>query len=158
MENLERLKLNNGRYQDVTSVRNRSKSKIKTKSVTINFTRLRKNLIILNTCIIVLLFILLGVGYSEQVEMSSDNLILQNNISDLSTQVNSLDQIAQSYNSSNRVEKIAQSSLNMIYPSDEDIVKTKNNNEKLITLNDFLIEEQVNNSKSIYTVLTNMFE
>lgn len=112
-----------------------------------------------NICLILFLIVSLVVGYTNSLAISSENNILEETIDGLSIEVNSLNEIVTPFNSKNRIEKIAQERLGMVYPSNNDIAKLESSTEeKLVSLKDFEIESNLSdNSNSIFTVITNIF-
>ncbi|EHR33987.1 hypothetical protein HMPREF9709_00923 [Helcococcus kunzii ATCC 51366] len=157
MEGLKRIQTNSlNRTRAISLPEEKRKSKVRSKSI--NYGKMFRNFAIVNTCLIVLLIVLLSVGYTDLLSISSNNSILESKNNELSVEVSSLKEIVAPFNSDKRIESIAKSRLDMVYPSSEDIAKVEENNEeKLISINDFTVDSQENNSNSIFTVLTNFF-
>lgn len=157
MEGLKRIQTNSlNRTRAISLPEEKRKSKARAKSI--NYGKMFRNFAIVNTCLIVLLIVLLSVGYTDLLSISSNNSILESKNNELSVELSSLKEIVAPFNSDKRIESIAKSRLDMVYPSSEDIAKVEENNEeKLISINDFTVDSQENNSNSIFTVLTNFF-
>ncbi|WP_282926807.1 hypothetical protein [Helcococcus kunzii] len=157
MEGLKRIQTNSlNSTRAISLPEEKRKSKARAKSI--NYGKMFRNFAIVNTCLIVLLIVLLSVGYTDLLSISSNNSILESKNNELSVEVSSLKEIVAPFNSDKRIESIAKSRLDMVYPSSEDIAKVEENNEeKLISINDFTVDSQENNSNSIFTVLTNFF-
>lgn len=157
MEGLKRIQTNSlNRTRAISLPEEKRKSKVRAKSI--NYGKMFRNFAIVNTCLIVLLIVLLSVGYTDLLSISSNNSILESKNNELSVEVSSLKEIVAPFNSDKRIESIAKSRLDMVYPSSEDIAKVEENKEeKLISINDFTVDSQENNSNSIFTVLTNFF-
>ncbi|MCT1795595.1 hypothetical protein [Helcococcus kunzii] len=157
MEGLKRIQTNSlNRTRAISLPEEKRKSKVRAKSI--NYGKMFRSFAIVNTCLIVLLIVLLSVGYTDLLSISSNNSILESKNNELSVEVSSLKEIVAPFNSDKRIESIAKSRLDMVYPSSEDIAKVEENNEeKLISINDFTVDSQENNSNSIFTVLTNFF-
>ncbi|MFL8968634.1 hypothetical protein ACKA04_01045 [Helcococcus kunzii] len=157
MEGLKRIQTNSlNSTRAISLPEEKRKSKVRAKSI--NYGKMFRNFAIVNTCLIVLLIVLLSVGYTDLLSISSNNSILESKNNELSVEVSSLKEIVAPFNSDKRIESIAKSRLDMVYPISEDIAKVEENNEeKLISINDFTVDSQENNSNSIFTVLTNFF-
>lgn len=157
MEGLKRIQTNSLDSSRAISLPiKKSRTKVKTRSL--NYNKMFRNFAIINTCLIVLLIVLLSVGYTDLLNISSNNSILESKNNELSIEVSSLNEIIAPFNSDKRIESIAKSRLDMVYPSKNDIAKVEDNKEeKIISINDFTVDSQENNSNSIFTVLTNLF-
>lgn len=156
MEGLKKIQTNsfNSSARSISLPRKRSNTKMRS----LNIEKMFRNFAILNTCLIFILIVVLSVGYTDLLSLSSSNSILEDTNNELAVEVNSLNEILTPFNSDKRIESIAKSRLDMVYPSGDDIAKTDNSNEeKLVSLNDFTVDSKENNSNSIITVLTNFF-
>lgn len=153
MENLRELKVNN---LNPSIKKSRVRARRKTR---INFQTLRYNMIYVNIIAIVILFFTLLVGYSEMVHISSNNLVMQGQLDVLEVDENSLKNIATPLQNEKRIEAIAKSRLDMVYPNKENIVKVDNTkNEKQLALSDFETKNNSNNkSSSVLSIITNLF-
>ncbi|WP_409482557.1 septum formation initiator family protein [Helcococcus ovis] len=153
MENLRELKVNN---LNPSIKKSRIRARRKTR---INFQTLRYNMIYVNIIAIVILFFTLLVGYSEMVHISSNNLVMQGQLDVLEVDQNSLKNIATPLQNEKRIEAIAKSRLDMVYPNKENIVKVDNiKNERQLALSDFETKNNSNNkSSSVLSIITNLF-
>ncbi|MFM1525001.1 septum formation initiator family protein [Helcococcus bovis] len=153
MENLRELKVNN---LNPSIKKSRIRARRKTR---INFQTLRYNMIYVNIIAIVILFFTLLVGYSEMVHISSNNLVMQGQLDVLEVDQNSLKNIATPLQNEKRIEAIAKSRLDMVYPNRENIVKVDNiKNERQLALSDFETKNNSNNkSSSVLSIITNLF-
>ena len=153
MENLRELKVNN---LNPSIKKSRVRARRKTR---INFQTLRYNMIYVNIIAIVILFFTLLVGYSEMVHISSNNLVMQSQLDVLEVDENSLKNIATPLQNEKRIEAIAKSRLDMVYPNKENIVKVDNTkNERQLALSDFETKNNSNNkSSSVLSIITNLF-
>ncbi|MFM1539327.1 septum formation initiator family protein [Helcococcus bovis] len=153
MENLRELKVNN---LNPSIKKSRVRARRKTR---INFQTLRYNMIYVNIIAIVILFFTLLVGYSEMVHISSNNLVMQGQLDVLEVDQNSLKNIATPLQNEKRIEAIAKSRLDMVYPNKENIVKVDNiKNERQLALSDFETKNNSNNkSSSVLSIITNLF-
>lgn len=153
MENLRELKVNS-MITSIRRVRVKSKRKVK-----INFETLKYNMMFINVIFSVVLFFTLIAGYSEMVHISSNNLVMQSKLDALEVDQNSLKNIAAPLQNKKRIEAIAKSRLDMIYPNKDNIVKVDSmGSDKKLVLSDFDLKRKSNsNTNSILSIITNIF-
>ncbi|MDO4605590.1 MAG: hypothetical protein Q4B23_06405 [Helcococcus sp.] len=136
------------------NTRENSRKKISKRSKFIYYSNMKKVIISINACITLALIILLSVGYTDMLSISSNNLILNSSNEELQIELSSIQEILENSNSDKKIEKIAISRLGMIYPTDENIVKLdKENKDTQVGFN----SEDTEENKSIISELTDLF-
>lgn len=136
------------------NTRENSRKKISRRSKFIYYSNMKKVIISINACITLALIILLSVGYTDMLSISSNNLILNSSNEELQIELSSIQEILENSNSDKKIEKIAISRLGMIYPTDENIVKLdKENKDTQVGFN----SEDTEENKSIISELTDLF-
>lgn len=137
-----------------SNTRVKSRKKVSRKSKVIYYSNLKKVIISINACITLALIILLSVGYTDMLSISSNNLILNSSNEELQIELSSIQEIVENSNSDKKIEKIAMSRLDMIYPTDKNIVKLdKESNDTQVGFNSDDTEED----KSIISEITDLF-
>lgn len=137
-----------------SNTRVKSRKKLSRKSKAIYYSNLKKLIISINACITLTLIILLSVGYTDMLSISSNNLILNSSNEELQIELSSIQEIVENSNSDKKIEKIAMSRLDMIYPTDKNIVKLdKEINDTQVGFNSDSSEEE----KSIISEITDLF-
>lgn len=137
-----------------SNTRVKSRKKISRKSKAIYYSNLKKLIISINACITLALIILLSVGYTDMLSISSNNLILNSSNEELQIELSSIQEIVENSNSDKKIEKIAMSRLDMIYPTDKNIIKLdKEINDTQVGFNSDSSEEE----KSIISEITDLF-
>lgn len=137
-----------------SNTRVKSRKKLSRKSKAIYYSNLKKLIISINACITLALIILLSVGYTDMLSISSNNLILNSSNEELQIELSSIQEIVENSNSDKKIEKIAMSRLDMIYPTDKNIVKLdKEINDTQVGFNSDSSEEE----KSIISEITDLF-
>lgn len=137
-----------------SNTRVKSRKKLSRKSKAIYYSNLKKLIISINACITLTLIILLSVGYTDMLSISSNNLILNSSNEELQIELSSIQEIVENSNSDKKIEKIAMSRLDMIYPTDKNIVKLdKEINDTQVGFNRDSSEEE----KSIISEITDLF-
>lgn len=155
MENLRELQINRTLEKGKRVSRTRSKVKLK-----LNTLKFKRFLIALNLSLMVIMATFLAIGYNEMVDISSNNKILAKENNELEVQISSLNTILEPFVAEKRIEKIAMTRLNMVYPSSESIAKLdENSGERIITLNDFTtrLEKQKSQPFTFFSLLSNIF-
>ncbi len=136
------------------NTRENSRKKVSRKSKAIYYSNLKKIIISINACITLALIILLSVGYTDMLNISSNNLMIDSNNSDLQTELSSIKAIVENSNSNKKIEKIAMSRLGMIYPTEKNFIKLdKEMNETQVGFN----SDEKENNKSIISEITDLF-
>ena len=137
-----------------SNTRVKSRKKLSRKSKAIYYSNLKKLIISINACITLTLIILLSVGYTDMLSISSNNLILNSSNEELQIELSSIQEIVENSNSDKKIEKIAMSRLDMIYPTDKNIIKLdKEINDTQVGFNRDSSEEE----KSIISEITDLF-
>lgn len=137
-----------------SNTRVKSRKKVSRKSKVIYYSNLKKVIISINACITLALIILLSVGYTDMLSISSNNLLLNSSNEELQIELSSIQEIVENSNSDKKIEKIAMSRLDMIYPTDKNIVKLdKESNDTQVGFNSDDTEED----KSIISEITDLF-
>lgn len=159
MEDIRQIELNNnftGALSSTAKRRVKSKSKNKIK---VNSYKLKTNLIKINFLGAIFAIILLASSYSNMVKMSSNNLILKEEIEGLKTELNNVESIAMTTNSPSRIEKVAKSRLGMDYPNKDSYVALENSDKiKLAKEKNNEIKTAENNkNKSVMSTLGKIF-
>ncbi|MGY3776323.1 hypothetical protein [Helcococcus sueciensis] len=136
------------------NTRENSRKKVSRKSKAIYYSNLKKIIISINACITLTLIILLSVGYTDMLNISSNNLLIDSSNSDLQTELSSIKEIVENSNSNKKIEKIAMSRLGMIYPTEKNFIKLdKEINETQVGFN----SDENENNKSIISEITDLF-
>lgn len=136
------------------NTRENSRKKVIRKSKAIYYSNLKKIIISINACITLTLIILLSVGYTDMLNISSNNLLIDSRNSDLQTELSSIKEIVENSNSNKKIEKIAMSRLGMIYPTEKNFIKLdKEINETQVGFN----SDENENNKSIISEITDLF-
>lgn len=136
------------------NTRENSRKKVSRKSKAIYYSNLKKIIISINACITLTLIILLSVGYTDMLNISSNNLLIDSSNSDLQTELSSIKDIVENSNSNKKIEKIAMSRLGMIYPTERNFIKLdKEINETQVGFN----SDENENNKSIISEITDLF-
>lgn len=147
MEDIRKIKLQSNTNLKANSL---AKTNKKVKSYKI----LKQKIIKLNTCISIGLIILLSVGYTDMVGISSNNLLLESENQELMTELSSIKEIAENSNSDERIKKIAMSRLDMIFPTQKNIVELDKESEEVQV---GLINDKNESNKSIFSTITDLF-
>lgn len=137
-----------------SNTRSRSIKKVSRKSKVIYYSNLKKVIISINACITLALIILLSVGYTDMLSISSNNHLLNTSNEQLQIELSSIQEIVENSNSEKKIERIAMSRLDMIYPTDKNIVKLDKE------INDTQVgfySDSDKEDKSFITELTNLF-
>lgn len=136
------------------NTRENSRKKVSRKSKAIYYSNLKKIIISINACITLALIILLSVGYTDMLNISSNNLLIDSSNSDLQTELSSIKEIVENSNSNKKIEKIAMSRLGMIYPTEKNFIKLdKEINETQVGFN----SDEKEDNKSIISEITDLF-
>lgn len=160
MEDIRQIELNNNFTGALSSTAKRRRIKSKSKNkIKVNSYKLKTNLIKINIVGAVFAIILLASSYSNMVKMSSNNLILKEEIEGLKTELNNVESIAMTTNSPSRIEKVAKSRLGMDYPNKDSYVALENSDKiKLAKEKNNEIKTAENNkNKSVMSTLGKIF-
>lgn len=128
MEKLDKIKLNSN-YNISTNIL-KNKKNIRSKERVKYYADLKFKIIIFNICISLALGILLAVGYTDMVGISSDKLLLENKNYNLEVELNTLNDTLLVNDKDKKIEKIAKTILNMVYPTSKNLVKLDNQNKE----------------------------
>ncbi len=117
----------------------------------------KKRFVFLSSSIILsaVLIILLVVGYTDMVKINSDLIILEAANKDLAQEKNSLEFKLEPYLNKSRIENLAKEKLHMIYPTNDHIVKLKEDSDN----SNLMVEkeEKTNNKDSIMNLISKFF-
>ncbi len=118
----------------------------------------KKRFIFLSSSIIfsAVLIILLVVGYTDMVKINSDLIILEAANKDLAQEKNSLEFKLEPYLNKSRIENLAKEKLHMIYPTNDHIVKLKEDSDS----SNLMVKDSVNKDKnkdSIMNLISKFF-
>lgn len=97
------------------------------KTKTLNLIRnltLKRRMVLINFIVTLILIISIVVSYTEMVKISSNIKVIEIDNESLSMEIDSLKNTLNPLISKNKIEKIATTKLNMIYPQYDNIVKT----------------------------------
>ncbi|WP_297376222.1 septum formation initiator family protein [uncultured Helcococcus sp.] len=159
MEDLRQIQLNNNFTGALSSNNRRSRVKKANKqNIKINYYKLKSSLIKINILGMFFAVILLASSYSNMVKLSSNNLVLKEEIEGLKTELNNIETIAMTTNSLSRIEKVAKSRLEMSYPDENSYVALENV-DKINTAKekDSKIKMAENDNKSLMSTLGKIF-
>ena len=127
MEDLRQIQLNNNITGNLSSNNRRSKVRSANKrNIKINYYKLKSSIVKINILGMFFAVVLLASSYSNMVKLSSNNLVLKEEIEGLKTELNNVETIAMTTNSLSRVEKVATSRLSMSYPDEDSYVALEN--------------------------------
>lgn len=127
MEDLRQIQLNNNITGNLSSNNRRSKVRSANKrNIKINYYKLKSSIVKINILGMFFAVVLLASSYSNMVKLSSNNLVLKEEIEGLKTELNNVETIAMTTNSLSRVEKVAKSRLSMSYPDEDSYVALEN--------------------------------
>lgn len=127
MEDIRKIQINNNFTGSLSSTAKKRRIKAKSKNkIKVNYFKLKTNLIRINIIGAIFAIVLLASSYSNMVKMSSNNLILKEEIVGLKSELNNLESIAMTTNSLSRIEKVAKSRLGMDYPNRDSYVALEN--------------------------------
>lgn len=154
MENLKILDIHSEYKQE----RKVEKSLIKSNSRSISkYYLLKKKLVAIFGLVSVIMFILLSVGYTEMLNIQSNNKILTRENSNLVIEKNNLIEIVKPYRDVNRIRKIAADNLNMKMPDIDSYALIKNEGN-IVSLSDFNVNDiESDTSPSILKIFSNIF-
>lgn len=101
-----------------------NKTKVRTKSRSkINVCKLKKYLTLSSSMFTLILIIYMVLGYTEMVAINSNNKLIQYENENLQLTIDELEIKLKPFANKERIEKIASSRLQMIYPKSTNIVK-----------------------------------
>ena len=127
MEDLRQIQLNNNITGNLSSNNRRSKVRSANKrNIKINYYKLKSSIVKINILGMFFAVVLLASSYSNMVKLSSNNLVLKEEIEGLKTELNNVETIAMTTNSLSRVEKVATSRLSMSYTDEDSYVALEN--------------------------------
>lgn len=126
---------------DTSISKKKSHAKSKAK---FNIYEFKKYFVLSSSIVSLILIITMVLGYTEMVEINSNNKLIQYENENLQLTIDALEIKLKPYANKERIEKIASNRLGMIYPKNSNIVrlKTKPSNEKVDVAKEDLEKQQ----------------
>lgn len=161
MEGTRQIQVNNDFGQNLSSIKPKiqNRQRRKTKVVKRSYAKFKTKIIAVNLVLSLIFVIMISGNNTEMVNISSNNSVLEQANRDLYVQLNSLESMNLDMNSKNRIEQVAQSRLDMVYPSSDNIVELEiSSQEKLVDFSEESIHaSDIDDKKSIISAITDIF-
>lgn len=145
MEDLRRIQVNNMASRINRSSKTKTRKKTKTNSKAL----VKLSVLIASSLSIVITLVLLISNLSLMVSLSSNNKLAEYKLADLEIELNYMENLYNENNSLKKVEKIATSRLDMVYPNNDSIVVVNKDHTQKVVDGNTTNEEIAKNEKNL---------